>query len=218
MTASAVELIVRRNRDKFLAGVRSKGWRPLHEVATGPAAREPWMRARAVQASLSFLALCIAGGTGALATLCAILVPQSWPTIAAVWAGCVVVLAAALDLRAPGSGWHRMLGTGFARLAMEAGSTTLLVCDEVLVTAMVRSDGPMLVVHEYGEVDAVEAAGGRLAVRFRNGSEVVIRDPRAEPVDAVPDGIHTELAEAVTAIQVRASTAAQAASEGSRSR
>jgi hypothetical protein len=218
LTASAVDLIVRRNRDKFLAGVRSKGWHPLHEVSTGPAAREPWMRARAAQASLSFLALCIAGGTGALAILCAILVPRSWPTIAAVWAGCVVVMAAALYLRAPGSGWHRMLGTGFARLAMEAGSTTLMVCEEVLVAAMVRSDGPMLIVYEYGEVDAVEAAGGRLTVRFRNGSEVVIRDPRAEPVDAVPDGVHTELAEAVTAIEVRASAAAQAASEGSRSR
>lgn len=167
---------------------------------------------------MSFLALCIAGGTGELAILCAILVPPSWPTIAAVWSGCVVVLAAALYLRAPGSGWHRMLGTRFARLAMDAGSTTLLVCDEVLVAAMIRSDGPMLTVYEYGEVDAVEAAGGRLAVRFRNGAAVVIRDPRAEPFDAIPDGIHTELAEAVTAIQVRASAAGQADSKGSRSR
>lgn len=91
-------------------------------------------------------------------------------------------MATTLYLRAPGSGWHRMLGTGFARLAMEAGSTTLLVCDEVLVAAMVRSDGPMLIVYEYGEVDAVEAAGGRLAVRFRNGAAVEIGDPQAQPV------------------------------------
>lgn len=216
MSASSVDLIVRRNIDTFLAGVRGKGWHPLHEIATGPGGREPWARARTGQANLSFLALCIAAGTGALSILCAFLVPHAWPAIAAVWCGCVAVMAAALHLRAPGSGWHRMLGTGFARLAMEAGSTTLFVCEEALVAAVVRSEGPMLTVVGYDEVEAVDAEGGRVAVRFGSGCVFEIRDPRARPVDAVPDGIHTELAEAVTAIRVRAAKADQDAGVGSR--
>lgn len=206
-------MMVRRNMDTFLAGVRGKGWRPLHEIATGPAGREPWTRARAVQGNLSFLAMCIAAGTGAVSVLCAILVPRAWPTIAMAWAGCVVVMETALHLRAPGSGWHRMLGTGFARLAMEAGTTTLFVCDEVLVAAVVRSDGPMLTVIGYDEVAGVDAAGGRMALRLRNGGVLEIRDPRARPVDAVPDGIHTELAEAMSAILARAPKAGRDAGD-----